>query len=86
MTTAESLACGTPSIVYNLTACPEMVTSETGFVVDKGNMKAIADALQAVRERGKQKYEVVCRQRAVTCFNKDDHYADYVRLYDRVCR
>ena len=55
-------------------------------MVGKGNIKAIADALQAVRGRGKQKYEEACRQRAVTCFNKDDRYADYVRLYDRVCR
>lgn len=62
------------------------VTSETGFVVGKGNIKAIADALQAVRGRGKEKYEEACRQRAVTCFNKDDRYADYVRLYNRVCR
>ena len=41
-------------------------------------------ALQAVRGRGKQKYEEACRQRAVTCFNKDDRYADYVRLYERI--
>ena len=47
-------------------------------------IKAIADALQAVRGRGKQKYEEACRQRAVTCFNKDDRYADYVRLYERI--
>lgn len=86
ITTAEALSCGTPVAVYNSTACPELVTPSTGFVVDKGNIKAIADALQAVRGRGKQKYEEACRQRAVTCFNKDDRYADYVRLYDRVCR
>lgn len=86
ITTAEALSCGTPVAVYNSTACPELVTTSTGFIAENGDIKAIADALQAVRGCGKQKYEEACRQRAVTCFNKDDRYADYVRLYDRVCR
>ena len=83
-TNLEAMACGTPVVTYRTGGSPEAVTSETGFVVDKGNIKAIADALQAVRGRGKQKYEEACRQRAVTCFNKDDRYADYVRLYERI--
>ena len=85
-TNLEAMACGTPVVTYRTGGSPEAVTSETGFVVDKGNIKAIADVLQAVHGRGKQKYEEACRQRAVTCFNKDDRYADYVRLYNRVCQ
>ena len=42
LTTAEALACGVPAIVYNSTACPEIVSSDTGIVVEKNNQQHIA--------------------------------------------
>lgn len=85
-TNLEAMACGTPVVTYRTGGSPEAVTAETGFVVEKGEVKAIAEALQTVRKRGKDAYSEVCRQRAVECFNKDDRYADYVRLYEAVCK
>lgn len=43
---AEALACGTPAIVYNVTALPELIGPGCGAVVEKGNWKAAGDALE----------------------------------------
>lgn len=42
---AEALACGTPAIVYNITALPELIGSGCGAVVEKGDWKAAGEAL-----------------------------------------
>lgn len=84
LTIVESMACGTPVIVYNATACPELVTPETGVVVDKGD---INDALRAVREivkNGKMYYSQNCRNRALDFFDKKDRFNDYVILYNEL--
>lgn len=39
LTTVEGMACGTPSIVYNATASPELVNDQSGFVVEPGDIK-----------------------------------------------
>ena len=84
-TNLEAMACGTPVLTYRTGGSPEALTPETGFVADKGDIKAIADAFSEVRRRGKDAYAAACRQRALANYNKDDRYADYVRLYDEVC-
>ena len=32
LTTVEAMSCGTPVVVYDSTASPELVTIETGFL------------------------------------------------------
>lgn len=84
LTTVEGLACGTPGIVYNCTASPELITSETGLVVDKGNVTGVAKAVKEILSNGKTSYSKKCRERAVTLFNRDDRFADYINLYEEL--
>lgn len=65
--TAEALACGTPAIVYDSTASPELVSPETGAVVAPGDLKAVAEAIprlaaarpaEACRNRAKELYDL----------------------------
>lgn len=81
MTTAEGLACGTPGVVYNATASPELINEETGLIVDPGNIVGVADAVRTITARGKQHYSAACRQRAELFFNKADRWKEYVDLY-----
>ena len=37
---AEAMACGTPAIVMNSTACPEVMDTNTGFVVEPSDLEA----------------------------------------------
>ena len=83
-TNLEAMACGTPVVTYRTGGSPEAITPTTGFVVDKGDIRAIADAALKVKEQGKQTYSVACRHRAEQCFNKADRFAEYIRLYNNL--
>ncbi|NWJ51806.1 MAG: glycosyltransferase [Bacteroidetes bacterium] len=80
-TTAEALACGTPIIVYNATACPELVSPETGFIVEKGNIISLLESINIVRRAGREHFAFACRERALKLYNKNDRISDYINLY-----
>lgn len=82
LTTVEGLACGTPGIVYDCTASPELVTPETGVVVEPGDVDAVAAASRVVLNNGKSYYSKACRNRAVKQFDKNERFADYLQLYE----
>ncbi len=84
LTTVEGFACGTPGIVYNCTASPELVSSDTGFVVEAGDIEGIRSAIDTIRNRGKASYSSACRERAVTMFNKDNQFEQYIQLYEEL--
>ena len=48
LTTVEALACGTPVVVYDRTAVPEMVEDNTGIIVEAGNIEALVDAIRSI--------------------------------------
>lgn len=84
LTTVEGLACGTPGIVYNTTASPELITPETGIVVKSGDVESVAKAVRSLLV--KRKPVDICRERAVKYFNKDDRYNEYINLYEHLIK
>lgn len=84
LTTAEGMACGTPGIVYNATASPELIIPKTGLVVEKGDIKAVYSAVCEILNQGKEYYSEACREYAQTCFDKNIQYTKYVRLYEEL--
>lgn len=84
LTTAEALSCGTPAVVYNSTACPEVVDEDTGIVVNKNDINSLWDAIETVKKKGKEFYSDACRTRAVKYFNKNDRFNEYVDLYKKM--
>lgn len=86
LTTVEGFACGTPSIVYNATASPELVTPETGIAVEPSDIDGVARAVDEMLEKGKNFYSSACRERAETCFDKDEKFQEYLNLYERLIK
>ncbi len=84
LTTVEALACGTPTIVFNATASPELVMPETGFVVEKGDMQSLMNAIQIIKTKGKSSFSIVCRERAKKFYDKNDRHMDYLNLYESI--
>lgn len=82
LTTVEGFACGTPSIVYNRTASPELITFDTGCIVEAGNIDEIVASIKDIKQKGKLSYKDACRQRAMKYFNKDDKFKEYLELYN----
>lgn len=60
---AEAMACGTPAIVMNSTACPEVVDTDTGFVVEPMDLEAVLLDITKIRNKGKEVYSLRCRER-----------------------
>lgn len=83
-TTVEGLACGTPGIVYDATASPELIDSETGIVVQKGDLNQVCDAIYEIETWNRNILESKCRERANTYFNKDMNFIKYIDLYKSI--
>lgn len=78
---AEALACGTPLIVNNATANPE-IPGPCGEIVDTHDMASVVQAVQTIREKGKSAYSEMCIQRAHELFDKDTNIRQYMDLFD----
>lgn len=83
MTTAEALACGTPAVVFDSTACPEVVDEQTGLVVQK-DVDELIRAVDTIRQRGKASYSQYCVTRVQTYFSESRMAQDYLALYRRI--
>lgn len=82
--TAEALACGTPAIVYETTACPELIGENCGNTVKLHDVEAVYQQLRHLKERGKFYYEGACRSYAEEHFHKDKNIRQYIELYQRI--
>lgn len=82
----EAIACGTPVVTYRTGGSVEAVTEHTGFVVEQGDVKGLMEAVRKIEQLGKGFYRQPCRNYALANFNKEDRYADYLKLYDELTR
>lgn len=83
---AEALACGTPAIVYDSTALPELVSEGCGYIVPKGNIKDVFDCILEIKKKGKKAYSQACIKKVVNNFSKDLCAQEYLRLYEKIKR
>lgn len=80
-TNLEALACGTPVITYRTGGSVESVSEDVGKVVAKGNIEQLRNAILEVISIGKTNYRDSCRERAVSLYNKDDRFREYLNLF-----
>lgn len=85
-TNMESLACGTPVITYKTGGSPEILSADTGYVVDKGDFEGLIKAIETIKRNGKKSYSQYCCERAKRYFNKNERYMDYIDLYNDIIR
>lgn len=79
--TIEALSCGTPVVVYNVTASPELVKSGCGYAVEKQDIETVSIKLNEIQEKGKSLYERYCRNFVVENFSEGILQKDYLNLY-----
>ena len=69
LVTVEAMACGTPAVVFNSTASPELLAPQTGEILYEQGVEHIMDVLKGIYERGKNFYSAHCREHAVRNFS-----------------
>lgn len=85
LVSGEALACGTPLIVYNTTACPEFVAGNTGLIMDNGDAyKAVKNLLNNIEIVGKDTVSEECRKFAEHNFDMKTNMMQYIDLFHRV--
>ena len=81
--TVEALACGTPVIAYDTTACPELVNGECGYIEKLSDVQAVHRDIKKIA--GKKEYYIKpCRNFATQNFNKKDCIEKTLELYKRL--
>lgn len=87
LVSAEALACGTPVVVYDNTACPEFTTEYTGIVIKKGTNSV--DAVKAMLENndkyGREFVKNKCCEFVETNFNMEENINRYIELFNQIC-
>ncbi|QFG53715.1 glycosyltransferase [Chryseobacterium sp.] len=78
----EALACGTPVITYRSGGSPESISSDTGVVLEKGDVEGIVKAIVKMRDLGSNHYVNNCRESAVANFENIKMFGCYMELYN----
>lgn len=73
LVTAEAMACGTPVIVYDSTACAEIVSEEDGLILQPDGGQCIADAVREMRQLPKRNVHRI--------FDQERMVEEYVNEY-----
>ncbi len=73
----EALACGTPVITYNTGGSPECIEKYYGYVVNKGDISALVEKIQAI------KYKINCNIN-IPKYSKTDKFEEYFRIFSTI--
>ena len=78
LTTVEAMATGTPAIVYNATALPEVVDEKSGVIVSAGDINALYKTIVNMNLKSED-----CILKAKD-FEKNKQYELYMELYEKI--
>ena len=76
----SQMACGTPAIVFDSTACPEIVDEHTGIVAEH-SVQGLLQAVLQIRQKGKAAYGASCVKRVKENFDEKRMVQEYLALY-----
>lgn len=83
LTVVEAMACGTPAVVYNKTALPELIRDGCGFVCEYG-VDYLYEGIKKIRQQNKTDFSDHCIRFVSENFNKHNQYEKYCELYKRI--
>jgi len=83
LTTAEAMSCGTPVIVYDTTACPEVVgrDGKCGFVAKSLEVEDLYSKIQLIKGNAEFNYSGNSIERVCKLFNKTQNLDKYIQIY-----
>lgn len=78
---AEAMACGTPVIVFNSTALPELVKNNCGYIVEKNNLDEIIFKIEEIAQKGKKYYSDFCIVNVKSRFDYNPILSELMKMY-----
>lgn len=83
MVVAESLACGTPCVVNNTSALPELISNDVGKVINFNNVNDVINAIRDISKENKINYKSACTSKARRLFSIETHLSNYHNIYNK---
>ena len=80
---AEAMLCGTPCIVFNSTACPEVV-GDVGYVVEPHDAQGMLSAVKEIDKNGKAFYSSRCIEYVKKNYDYKTNVGMYLAIYEKV--
>lgn len=80
---AETMLCGTPAVVFNATACPEVV-GDTGYVVEPHNVHQMLDKVLEIDTNKREFYSEKCKSRVQTNYSYETNVNKYIQIYESI--
>ncbi|MGM9643629.1 MAG: glycosyltransferase [Eubacteriales bacterium] len=84
LVTAEALSCGTPVVVFNNTASPELVGEGCGYICPDGDIDAVIRNIRIIKENGKGKYSEKCVEFSHQMFDDKKNIEKYYNVYKKI--
>jgi len=81
MTTLEAMACGTPVVVYNATALPEICEKGCGLVVPPHDIRGVMGGIESMVSSGKPTEHLL---NVTSKYEKNNQYVQYIELYNKI--
>lgn len=78
---AEANACGIPAIVFNVSGCAEIVSSNAGYKVDVGDIDGILKAIEEIHHNGYDYYKASAIDNINRNFNYKINVSQLLELY-----
>jgi glycosyltransferase involved in cell wall biosynthesis len=83
---AEAMACGTPAIVYNVTACPELIGEGCGAAVALHDIDAIVKELEKIKANGREFYSHKCIDNVLNNFSYKKCVEQTLEIYNEMLK
>ena len=80
---AEAMLCGTPVIVFNSTACPEVV-GDVGYAVNPHDVEAILEKVLEIDKNGRHFYSERGKELVRSQYGYEINVAKYIEIYKRI--
>lgn len=84
LVTAEAMACGTPAIVFNSTANPELIRERCGYIAKPNDIGDVLTGIAKIRKNGKAYYTDFCRNNVLRNYNAAVQFKKYIELYQTI--
>ena len=80
---AETMLCGTPAVVFNATACPEVV-GDVGYAVEPHNVVEMFEKVKIIESKGRDSYSALCKEQVVSRYSSEGNINKYISIYEQI--
>lgn len=77
----EAMSCGTPAIVVNSTANPELISDNVGYVCEVGDVENLKNKIDLINTNLSDMNQTLCREYVKRKFGMKDQMEQYIALY-----